>query len=740
MLQRVNDGAMTLATISQPAVTRPGSEVVSIPVLVRWWFIILRRKFVILPILLGALALGAVATLIMEPKYEATARIEISKSKQNVAQVDDRPQQTDLLTDLTYYQTQYALLRARSIAERVARAQNLVEDAAFVGAFKLNRGGPEKPSSAIDRAAKFNQVVNILRGAVTIAPVRDSTLVDVRFRSPDPALSARIANAWVGQFTQSALDRQFAATADSRSFLETRLEQLRRRLEQSERDLVTYTTGANIVALSTSVDADGRTSAVRTLIGERLEAASQALSEATAHRVEMQSKMFARGADVASTQGSPVVSALRQRRAEVAADYAKLLVQFEPNYPPARALAQEIKSLDTAIADERTRTTRGVSRDFDQAVARERELRSIVDGLQAEINNQRRRNIQANIYQREVDTNRQLYDALLQRYKQIGVAGVGSSNVAVIDEARPPEAPSSPNLALNMLVALFLGAMVAASVTFALEQVDEGVGDPADLMSLLELPFLGAIPLLRDEAPLDSMDDSKSITSEAYFAILTSLRFSTDHGVPRSLMLTSTRAREGKSTSSMGLARILGRTGKRVALVDVDMRSPSLHGSFDLPNKVGVSNYLSGQADYKSLVRETNWENVWLISSGPQPPNAPELLTNGRIKMLIDELLEDFDHVILDMPPVLGLADSPLLSSSVEAVIFVVSANGPSGRKIRAAVDRLLQAQANVIGAMFTMFQSESSSYGYGYDFEYGRANASARNQTAIANMDAGRS
>lgn len=732
MLQRVPDGSMSLATIPPTIVARPGAEVVTLPVLVRWWLIIRRRKFVILPILLGALALGAIVTLTMEPKYDATARIEISKSKQNVAEVDNRPQQSDRLTDLTYYQTQYALLRARSIAERVARSQNLAEDPAFVAAFKIGGANATNAPTPVDRAARFDQVVSSLLGGITIAPVRDSSLVDVRFRSPNPALSARIANAWVGQYTQAALDRQFATAADSRTFLETRLDQLRRKLEQSERDLVNYTTQANIVTLSSTIDAQGRTSSVRTLIAERLEAATRALSEATAYRVEMQSKTIGGGADVGSTQNSPVIAALRQRRAEVAADYAKMLAQFEPGYPPAKALAQQLKSLDADIAAERARGSQGTSRDYAQAVAREAELRGIVNSLQAEVNNQRRSNIQANIYQREVDTNRELYDALLQRYKQIGVAGVGTNNVAVIDEARTPRAPSSPNLALNILVAVFLGAIVAGVVTFALEQVDEGVAEPSDLINLLDIPMLGAIPLLRDEDPLGSMDDNKSIMSEAYFAVVTSLRFSTNHGVPRSLMVTSTRAREGKTTSSLGLARMVGRTGKRVALVDVDMRSPSLHGVFDLPNKIGTSNFLSGQAGVKDMIRPTHWENVSLISSGPQPPNAAELLSNGRIKTMIDELLELYDHVILDMPPVLGLADAPLLSSSVEAVVFVVSAGGPSGRKIRAAVDRLRQAHANVVGTVFTMYRSESASYGYGYDFEYGQGKLTGRDQPAI--------
>lgn len=724
----------TLSGVSStafPQANQPGQE--GMPVLLTYWFMALRRKFVILPIIALALVLGLVMTLLTTPRYTATARIEVSKSRTDLARIGETEQDGDKLSDLTFYQTQYGLLRARSLAERVARSLRLVDDASFYAAFGLTRGsgvevaGRPQPLTAQQRDAELAKVVNVLLANQSVAPVRDSSLIDVRFVSADPAVSARVANAWVQQFIQANMDQRFAATADARNFLQRRLEQIRKKLEQSERDLVNYSASQQIVALSTTVSADGKTRSERTLTGDELEAFNRALSEAISDRIAAESRL-GRG-EAATTVGqqsggrSGSIGALRQRRAEVAADYAKLMVQFAPDYPPAAALKSQMDSLDRAIASESSRISSNVTAEYKEAVEREQQLRQAVENLKQQLNAQQRRGIQANIYQREVDTNRELYDSLLQRNKEIGVAGVGTNNVVIVDPAKVPSAPSSPNLVLNMLVAFTLGVISAGAVTFALEQIDETIKNPGDLARVIGEPLLGAIPHNDKVSILGLLDDQKSSAAEAYFSALTSLRFSTSHGLPKSLVVTSTRAAEGKSTSAAALARSIGRSGRSVVLIDGDMRSPSLHSLFNTDHERGLSNFLSGDRDVESLLRDTEWMNVRLMTSGPCPPNTAELLSSVNMRDLISKLTAEYDHVVVDGPPLLGLADAPLISEAVEGVVFIVSASGPSTRLIRNALSRLHAANAHVFGVILTKFRAETSqySYGYGYEYSYGK-------------------
>lgn len=703
------------------------------PVLLSYWFIILRRRFVIIPIIVLALALGLIATLLTKPRFTASARVEVSKTRTDLARIGETEQDGDKLSDLTFYQTQYGLLRARSLAERVARSLRLIDDPAFYAAFDLTRGsgteieGRAQPLTPQQREVEFAKVVNVLLANQTVSPVRDSSLIDIRFVSADPAVAAKVANAWVKQFIQANMDQRFAATADARAFLDRRLDQVRRRLEQSERDLVNYTASQQIVSLSSSVSADGKTRSERTLTGDELEAFNRALSEAVADRIAAESRL-GRGeaATTVSQQSggrSNSVAVLRQRRADVAADYAKMMVQFAPDYPPAAALKSQIDSLDRAIAGETSRINNNVTAEYREASSREQQLREKVEQLKQQLNSQQKRGIQANIYQRDVDTNRQLYDSLLQRNKEIGVAGVGTNNVMIVDPAQVPQAPSSPNLVLNMLIALMLGGITAGAVAFALEQIDETIKNPGDIARIIDEPLLGAIPHNDKESLLPLLDDQKSSTSEAYFSALTSLRFSTNHGIPRSLVVTSTRAAEGKSTSAAALARSIGRTGRSVVLIDGDMRSPSLHSFFNTDHDRGLSNFLAGERDIEPLLRETAWMNVKLMTSGPRPPNTAELLSDVNMRDLISTLMTQFDHIVVDGPPLLGLADAPLISEAVEGVVFVVSASGPSTRLIRNALNRLHAANAHVFGIILTKFRIETSqySYGYGYEYSYGK-------------------
>ena len=697
------------------------------PLLNHYLGIARRRRWLILSVVVAALATSLILTLMMTPLYTANATIEIQRETMNIVRVEGvEPEASPV--DMEFYQTQYGLLQSRALAERVATNLRLADDPAFFQMFGVEQetdwfeNGRIRPGAST-REQRVRAAAGILLDNLSVAPVRLSRLVEISFTSPDPAFSARVVDAWTRHFIETTLERRYQATAYARRFLEQRLEQLRGRLDESERRLVAYAAQQGIVNIPSAVPTTGETGTVteRSIVAEDLSALNRELAVATGDRMRAQSRLQSPEGAVTEALENQAISGLRQRRAELAAEYSRLMAQFEPAYPPAVALRQQIEQLDRSIAREEARVRSTLRATFNSAAAREAALSQRVERLKGDLLDLRRRSIQYNIFQRDVDTNRQLYDALLQRYKEIGVAGgVGVNNVSVVDPARIPTQPSSPRLILNLLVALIFGLLLGVGVALALDQIDDAISDPSTFTSTFDLPLLGTIPISKDGDPYVALDDRKSEVSEAYMAVQTSLSFSTDHGVPRSLTITSTRPGEGKSTTAFAIARSLARTGRKVLLLDGDMRAPSVHHLIGMQNERGLSNFLAGEDDLASLIHHDAPSAVAVMPAGPQPPSAAELLASDRMNLLLQQLLASFDHVVMDGPPVMGLADAPLLASKTEGTIFVIESHKTKVGQARVAINRLAAANAHLLGAVLTKFQSERAAYGYGYEYGYG--------------------
>ena len=298
---------------------------------------------------------------------------------------------------------------------------------------------------------------------------------------------------------------------------------------------------------------------------------------------------------------------------------------------------------------------------------------------------------------------------------------MGVNNISIVDPADLPQRPSSPRLLLNLLLSLFAGLVIGAIAAFALEQIDEAIADPAEVERSLGLPLLGSVPRVDEGTPKDALLDRKSDLFDAYLAVQTNLAFTTEHGVPRSFAVTSTRPAEGKSTTALALATTLSRAQRKVILVDGDMRSPSVHHLGGVGHERGLSNFLSGQDSIEALTFPMTELGFTAMSAGPIPPNAAELLTVNRLSLLITRLLEVYDHVVIDSPPVMGLADAPLIAGRVEGVIYAVESHGIRSSLVKTALARLASANAHVLGGVLTKFESRKGGYGYDYGYGYGR-------------------
>lgn len=688
--------------------------------------IALRWRYEILGATAACVFLGLIFTLLMTPRYTAATTIEISRESSKVTDFSGVERETSV-ADQEFYQTQYGLLRSRLLSERVAAQLRFIDDPAFFERFKGSTsdpafdlvGGRYKPAGRETRQRIAGEV--LLRN-LDVSPTRLSRLVAVEFTSPDAALSAKIANAWAINFIQTNLERKVQATSYGRDLLQTQLAQLKERLDGSQRQLVAYASAERIINLPAQSIGDGKTTSERSIVADDLASLNSVLSQAIADRIQAEARYQQAGRAGSSTEAlrNPAINSLRQKRAELAADYQRLMTQFEPGYPAAKAVKSQLDQLDRSIGNEEGRVSNSLLADYREAQDRESRLQAKVDQLKSSYLDLRRRSIQYNIYQQEVDTNRALYDGLLQRFKEIGVAGgVGVNNIVVVDPADTPQKPSSPRLLLNLAISFFLGLGLGTAIAFALEQMDEAITDPTEVQRRLGLPLLGSVPKLENATPSEALLDRKSDLVDAYIAIQTNLAFTTEHGVPRSFSVTSTRPGEGKSTTALALATTLTRAKRKVILVDGDMRSPSVHHLGGVDHDRGLSNFLSGEEDISSLTFEMRELGFTAMSAGPIPPNAAELLTGTRLSVLIERLLESYDHVVIDSPPVMGLADAPLIASRVEGVIYAVESHGIRSSLVQTALARLAAANAHIFGGVLTKFEARKAHYGYGYEYGY---------------------
>ena len=679
------------------------------PLLVQYFQAVKRHRLLIGAIILACLAAGVVITLLTEPKYTATSTIEISRQQQNVVNVEGvQPEEAG--QNAEFYQTQYGLLQSRSLSDRVVRDLNLAANPDFFAAFGIEFA---EGADAVPLEERRRIATSVLLGNIEIVPIRGSGLVDLAFTSTSPSLSERVANSWADEFIASDQDRRFASTLGARETLERRLAELRERLEESERELVTYARNREIVNVSSERGGAGEPAQERSLVSAELEALNDALSAATARRIAAAGRSSS--GPIESGGNDSTLQALRQSKALAEAEYAQLLTQFEPGYPAARAIKNRIDEIQRNIRQEEQRLRGSVQAQYQQALAEERGLQERVERAKGRLLQQQSDRIQYNIFQRDADTNRELYDALLQRYKEIGVAGVGTNSIAIVDRAELPTSPSSPNLLINLLLAVFAGGVLSALAVVAAEQIDQSVNSPEDIKSRLGLPVLAAVP--RSEEDLfENLSDPKSDISESYAAARTSLALSTARGLPRSLLLTSTRPAEGKTTSAIAIASSIARLGKKVLILDGDMRNPSIHRRFGFENEKGLSNYLAGEQDYASFIRGSEL-GISVMGAGPPPPNPSDLLSGDRLRELVGKLHERFDTVVIDAPPVLGISDAPLIAQNVEEVLFVVEAGGAKIPTIRTSLGRLHDAGADTLGVIVTKLEAGDPEYTYQYAY-----------------------
>ena len=663
-----------------------------------------RRKFIILSILILGTSAATLLTLRQMPLYKATATIEIQRQETRIMEgADVEPVST---ADAEYMATQYALLKSRALAERVVEQLDLSNNPRYV-------------DPAASREDRLLQAAGNLIANVQVAPEGRSRVVKVSFVSDDPGDAARIANTLVESFIEGSLERKYNTTSYARKFLEERLATAKTSLEEAERRLVDYAQQKDILEIGTdtgnaSLDSD----ALVSLNGELARAqGDRILAEQTFLEMETNSA-------AAQFLNSPDLERLRALRSTLSAQYQELLGTFKPEYPDMVKLQARLDAVDAEMETEKALIRAATEATYRAALAREASLLGRISELKGSVQDLRERRIDYTILQREVDTGRTQYEALLQRMKEVSIAGgVGASQVSIVDKALRPGAPFEPNLRRTLLQALLLSLAAGIALALGLNYIDDTIKTPEDVKQKLALAAIGVIPLVRGKKTdniSDALGDPKSPITEAFFSARTALQFTTPSGAPRSLVLTSSRPEEGKTSSSVSLAMSFARSGSRVLIIDADLRKPA----FIAPARasVGLSGLLTGDDLLENNVIGSGHDNLYLLPSGVIPPNPAELLSGARLPALVREATEMFDIVLIDSPPLLGFADAQILSSAAEATLMVIESGSIRRQVAQRALERLQESQANIIGVILTKFDEKKLGYEAGYYYySYGK-------------------
>ncbi|RVQ67854.1 polysaccharide biosynthesis tyrosine autokinase [Croceicoccus ponticola] len=699
----------------------------NISAFIRYGLSLVRRNIIpIALILAAAVAAAVVLTMLDTPRYTATTTVQINDQSDKVLGDDmDTEANVNAGWDVErFLNTQLEVLRSREVAERVANELNLFEDPAFFAAMEV-----PVPDGAADATLRREAVVGLVQGSIGVDLPRETRVVRISVTSANPEMSARIANGFADQFIQSSLQRRYDSSSYARKFIADQLAQSRGQLEASERELNAYARQAGLLRNrgaqeegNSSVNGSGSVTIAS------LDQLNEAANQASATRIQAEARWRAEEAQAPLSSptvlANPTVQQLMTDRARVDAKIQTLRARYLDDYPEIVQLEAERTSINQQLQSVARSVRDGIRSEYLGAQTAERRLRDQVGTLQGETLAEQDRSVRYNTLAREADTNRSIYDGLLQRYRELNAsAGISTSNLSIVDKAQVPRSPSSPNLIKNLMIAILLGLMAAAAFILLRDQLDDTIRVPEDVEAKMHMPLLGVVPTSQDDNPTNELLDPKSPMSEAYNSLRGALMYSTANGLPRILQVTSSQPGEGKSTSSNAIARGFARMGKRVVLIDADLRRPSEHKHHNLPNDRGLSDLLTGARELDATIMHEVAPNLYVITSGPIPPSPTELLSGPRFAHLLEQLSAQFDCVVIDSPPVLGLADAPVMSALADGVVFVVEASRSRSGMLKTAVRRLRAMNPVILGAVLTKFDPAAGANRYSeyYGYEYYR-------------------
>ncbi|MBT9463784.1 polysaccharide biosynthesis tyrosine autokinase [Hydrogenophaga sp.] len=716
------------------------------------WRAVVKHKWTIVGITAMCTLAAGLYTLRITPQYQSAALLQIDRVAQKVVgfnaevELDEGP-----ASDQLQLRTQIELLKSRSLAERVIDELGLYKPGA----------PPTLPGSAGEGESEGNAVVSSgnelvdqamslayrlwvdlrtrftlapadtgalsrtaavaqFKQAVTVEPIRNSRLVEIRVLNADPELAAHIANTMARAFIATNIERKLHSSIYARQFLEEQIRQTKAKLEESERVINKYAKKNEILNLG-----DKGSAATQTFVDF-----SAALAKAEQDRIKAETQYNQVRLNPESAPQAVVNEAIRaykEQRARLEAEYAKNQSVFKPDYPAMVAARAQIAELDARIKTEVNNILSSIQGQYMAAKKAEDLLRSKVSSSRSEVLNVQDRSVDMNLLSRELDTNRQVYDSLLQRLKEVSVtAGITTNNVSIVDEASVPLFPANPDLKINVGLGMMLGLFLGMLAALLREQLDDSVKNVNDIEAQFHLPLLGLVPFTKPDkgynepVALLAHRQPRSTFAESYRSTRTALQFSTADGAPQRFMVTSCGKGEGKTTTALALAINFAQLGQKVLLIDADMRKGGLHKMLKVSNERGLSNVLSGDRNIDGLIQKTEVTNLAVITAGPVPPDPVELLMGPSLGELLEKAQTmGYHQIVIDGPPLLGIADAIVLGNQIQNIVFAVKASGTRKDSIKDALRRLRNAGLAPMGMVLTHARNEHTS-DYAYAAYYG--------------------
>ena len=659
--------------------------------------------------------------------YRATANIAIYRDNQSsVSLSKDVAQPSADLDDYSVsLETQLHILQSRTLALGVVRKLGLDQDPAFIRSVRPANSSAADGSRSVSEAE--SAVVDALLRDLSVHQLKDTRVIEVSFTGPKPELDTKIINTLIDNFIEDSIRARYEAATRASQFLSGQLADLRSKVEESQEKLVTYEREHDIVGV------DEKQNVVTT----KLDDLNKQLTQAEADRIEKEAlyQTIIGGSldQIPESKGGEALQNLRLREAELKNEYAQANTTYGPNYPKVLELTNRIKAMDTSIQAELRRLQGRAHEEYQASIKREQKLREAFELQKTEANRLSENAIQYGLLKREVDSNRQLYDNLQERMKEAGVAaGLRSSNIRLIDSAETPEDPVSPNLPKSASIGLFLGFLASAVVIGFREGTNRALRDPVEVESFTGMPSLAVIPLreqresafavAKSEIDAVCLNRPRSAVAEAYRGLGTSIMLASPE--LKTLLVTSSLPAEGKTFSAINCAVVLAQQGKRVLLLDADLRKPVLQCQFKLPDEIGLSSILLGNCDEaSSIIQHERLKSLFILGAGSAQPIAAELLGSERMRDLMKVWRARFDYIIVDTPPILAVTDAVRLSALADSTLLIVRLGQTTRDALLRSCDLLNQERVPVLGIVVNgVDRSSVGSYYYGYYPELNKA------------------